>query len=115
MPESDSICHGDFTPSNVVMDADGTVSILDWSHATRGNAAADAAITCLKLLSRKDTEGAEGAELYLKDFCMASGSERGEIKRWLPIVAAAHLAHCKEQEREFLSRLAEAEPSALPL
>ena len=112
MPESDSICHGDFTPSNVVMDADGTVSILDWSHATRGNAAADAAITCFRLLARGD---AEGAELYLKDFCMASGSDREEIKRWLPIVAAAHLAHCKEQEREFLSRLAEAEPSALPL
>lgn len=112
MPESDSICHGDFTPSNVVIDTDGAVCILDWAHATRGNAAADAAITCLRLLSRGDTEG---AALYMSGFCQASGVESSEVKRWLPIVAAAHLAHCKEREREFLLRMAETGPSAFSL
>lgn len=112
MPESDSICHGDFTLSNVVMDMDGKVSVLDWAHATRGSAAADAAITCLRLLSRGNTDE---AEIYLTEFCRVSGSDREEIMRWLPLVAAAHLAHCKESEREYLVRVSESTWSEWPL
>lgn len=112
MPESDCICHGDFTPSNIVMDTDGTVSILDWAHVTRGSASADAAITCLQLLSRGSSDE---AEIYLSEFCRVSGTARDEIRRWLPVVAAARLTHCKEHEREFLARIAETEFTELPL
>ena len=45
MPNHKKVCHGDFNPSNVVVTADGTKYILDWAHATQGNASADAART----------------------------------------------------------------------
>ena len=47
MPNHKKVCHGDFNPSNVVVTADGTKYILDWAHATQGNASADAARTYL--------------------------------------------------------------------
>ncbi len=43
MPKHSKVCHGDFNPSNVLISEDGEPYILDWSHATQGNAAADAA------------------------------------------------------------------------
>lgn len=47
LPRHYKLCHGDFRPSNVILTADGTPYILDWAHATQGNAAADAARTYL--------------------------------------------------------------------
>ena len=41
MPTHNKVCHGDFNPSNVVITPDGTPFILDWSHATQGNGAAE--------------------------------------------------------------------------
>ena len=62
-PKHNKVCHGDFNPSNVIITADGTPYILDWSHASQGNAAADAAITYLLFkLNGED----ETAEKYLK-------------------------------------------------
>ena len=45
MPKHNKVCHGDFNPSNVIIAEDGTPYILDWSHATQGNASADVART----------------------------------------------------------------------
>ena len=46
MPKRIKVCHGDFNPSNIIIrESDGVPFILDWSHATQGNAAADAART----------------------------------------------------------------------
>ena len=47
MPKHKKVCHGDFNPSNIIITEDGTPYILDWSHATQGNASADAARTYL--------------------------------------------------------------------
>ena len=41
------VCHGDFNPSNVIVDKDGRLYVIDWSHATQGNGSADAARTYL--------------------------------------------------------------------
>ena len=41
MPKHNKVCHGDFNPSNIIIAEDGTPYILDWSHATQGNASAD--------------------------------------------------------------------------
>ena len=38
MPKHNKVCHGDFNPSNVIIAEDGPPYILDWSHATQGNA-----------------------------------------------------------------------------
>ena len=43
----DKVCHGDFNPSNVIVAKNGKMSVVDWAHATQGNASADAAMTYL--------------------------------------------------------------------
>ena len=41
------LCHGDFHPSNVIVQENGCVYVIDWAHVTQGNASADAARTYL--------------------------------------------------------------------
>ena len=38
MPDHTKLCHGDFNPSNVIVKEDGSMKIVDWAHATQGNA-----------------------------------------------------------------------------
>ena len=45
MPKGNSLCHGDFNPSNIIISEDNKPYIIDWSHATQGNPCADAAST----------------------------------------------------------------------
>ena len=59
MPKHNKVCHGDFNPSNIIIAEDGTAYILDWSHATQGNASADAARTYLLFWLNGDIEGAK--------------------------------------------------------
>ena len=47
MPKHNKVCHGDFNPSNIIITPAGDYYVLDWSHATQGNASADVAITYL--------------------------------------------------------------------
>ncbi len=99
MPKHDKVCHGDFNPSNIIITPDGVPYILDWSHATQGNASADAARTYLLFrLAKQD----EIAEKYLNLFCTKSDTARQYVDRWLPIVAASQLAEDKPEEKEFL-------------
>ena len=48
MAQHSKLCHGDLVPSNIVIREDGSYCILDWAHASAGNAGADAAITYLR-------------------------------------------------------------------
>lgn len=99
MPRHNKVCHGDFNPSNVIIADDGTPYIIDWSHATQGNASADVARTYL--LFRLDGN-TEGAEKYLKLYCKKSDTARQYIEKWLPIVAASQSVKGNAGEREFL-------------
>ena len=99
MPNHNKICHGDFNPSNIVLTPDGTPYILDWSHATQGNASADAARTYL-LFCLADDHAA--AEQYLDLFCRKSDTARQYVQQWMPIVAASQLVKSTGAEREFL-------------
>ena len=74
--------------------------IIDWAHATCGNAAADAARTYLKFWLDGDITS---AEKYLKVFCEKSKTDLDYIQKWMPIVAAAQMADGNEKEREFLN------------
>ena len=86
MPKHTKVCHGDFNPSNVIITPDGTPYVLDWSHATQGNGAADAARTYLLFrLDKKD----DLAEKYIKLFCEKTDTARQYVDQWLPIVAAS--------------------------
>lgn len=100
MPKHDKLCHGDFNPSNVICGENGKLTIVDWAHATQGNASADAAMTYL-LFALKDQKK---ADLYLKLFCQKSDTARQYVQQWLPIVAAAQLTGKNELEKDFLMK-----------
>lgn len=99
MPKHDKLCHGDFNPSNIIIKEDGTPYILDWSHATQGNASADTARTYLLFWLAGD---ADKAEKYLRLFCLKSDTARQYVQKWLPIVAASQSVKGNLHERELL-------------
>lgn len=100
MPKHTKVCHGDYNPSNIIIKDDKTAYILDWSHATQGNASADAARTYL-LFALKDEKT---ANLYLDTFCKKSDTAKQYVQQWLPIVAASQLTKGVEEEKEFLMK-----------
>ena len=98
MPKHTKLCHGDFEPSNIIVAADGAMYVVDWVHASQGNASADVARTYL-LLSLKD---AKKADMYMDMFCEKTGTEKRYVQGWLPIVAASQLAYKRPEEKELL-------------
>lgn len=99
IPRHNKVCHGDFNPSNVILTEEGIPYIIDWSHVTQGNAAADVARTYL-LFVLKDEK--ETAEKYLTMFCEKTNTEKEYVLKWLPIVAASQSVKGNEKERELL-------------
>lgn len=99
MPKHNKVCHGDFNPSNVIITPEGVPYVLDWSHATQGNASADVARTYLLffLAGKEDV-----AKRYMEIFCKKSDTARQYIEKWLPIVAASQSVKGNAEEREFL-------------
>ncbi len=101
MPNHVKLCHGDFNPSNVIVTDSGEMFIIDWSHATQGNASADVARTYLIFKLAGDDEI---AEKYLSLFCKKTGIARSYYLRWLPIVAASQTVKKIESEKEILDK-----------
>lgn len=101
MKNHTKLCHGDYTPSNVIITKNGTFYVTDWAHATQGNASADCARTFLTFsLNNKK----ELAEKYLELFSKKSGIAKSHIQRWIPIVAATQMSKRIKSEQEFLSK-----------
>lgn len=101
MPKHTKVCHGDFNPSNIIISPAGDYYVLDWSHATQGNASADAARTYLLFSLEGDIEA---AEMYINMFCKKSDTAKQYVQQWLPIVAASQSVKGNEEEREFLMK-----------
>lgn len=99
MKKHTKVCHGDFNPSNIIITPEGTPYVLDWSHATQGNASADVARTYL-LFCLQGKE--ELAKKYLDLFCKKSDTAKQYVQKWLPIVAASQSVKGKPEERQFL-------------
>ncbi len=101
MPKHNKVCHGDLGLSDVIITESGEAYIIDWAHATQGNASADAARSYLKF----HLEGQEKlADKYLNLFCKMSDTAKQYVQKWLPIVAASQSVKGREEEREFLHR-----------
>lgn len=101
LPKNFKLCHGDMNPSNVIVTESGDTYVTDWSHATQGNASADAARTYLLFrLAGNDAQ----AEKYFSLFCQKTGCSPGYVQKWMPVVAASHLVKGQPVEREFLVR-----------
>ena len=99
LPKHHKVCHGDFNPSNIIIGKDGKAYVIDWSHATQGNASADIARTYL-LFNLKGEK--EFAEKYLNLFCKKTDTAKQYVQKWIPIVAASQSVKGKPEEREFL-------------
>ena len=100
MAQHSKLCHGDLVPSNIVIKEDGSWCVLDWAHASAGNAGADAAITYMRF----SLDNPELAEKYLRLFCKKADMPIQYIQTWMPVVAAAQLTKHKEAERELLEK-----------
>ena len=99
MPKHRKVLHGDLTPSNIIITEDGTAYVIDWAHATQGNASADAARTYLKFNLNGEKEP---AEKYMNLFCKKSDTAKQYVQKWLPIVAASQSVKGVEEEKELL-------------
>ena len=100
MPKHVKLCHGDFQPNNIIVKDDGTMYVLDWVHATQGNASADAARTYLLLC----LEDQNRADKYMDLFCEKTDTDRRYVQQWLPLVAAAQLTKHRAEEAELLHK-----------
>ena len=100
LPTHTKLCHGDFNPGNIIVGEDDTMTIIDWSHATIGNASAEAASTYLQFALKNQ----KMADLYLDLFCKKSDTAKQYVQKWLPIVAAVQLTKGIEEEKEFLMK-----------
>lgn len=97
MPNHIKLCHGNFEPKNVIINDSGTY-VINWGSSRQGNASADVAKTYLLLcLNNPDI-----ADTYLDKYCKKSGTSKGYVQAWLPIVAAAQLEKDRDSERELL-------------
>ena len=101
MPKHNKVCHGDFNPTNVIINDKGVPYIIDWSHLTQGNASADVARTYIRFCINDDVES---AELYLDIFCNKSDTSKEYVKKWVPIVSASLSYKCNDKEREFFAK-----------
>ncbi|MDR2375705.1 MAG: aminoglycoside phosphotransferase family protein [Treponema sp.] len=106
MPRHTKLCHGDFTPSNIVITKNDEACIIDWSHASQGNASADAAQTWLIFTFYRDmfSTAPDIADRYLALFCKKSDTARQYVEKWISLVSASRLVMGKPEEREFLLR-----------
>ena len=99
MPKHNKVCHGDFDPSNVIITPDGKHYIIDWAHATQGNASADVARTYLLFCLEGEQDK---ADKYLDLFCKKSDTAKQYVQKWMPIVAASQSVKGNEHERDVL-------------
>lgn len=97
MPKHNKLCHGNFTPANIILNEKGTY-IVDWVAARQGNASADVARSYLLL----NLDYPKMAELYLDTFCKKTNTSKKYVQDWLPIVAAAELSEGRENEKDLL-------------
>lgn len=114
LADGDAICHGDFHPGNLLLTASGPM-LIDWTNATRGDAAADFARTRLMLRAGALPPGAPTTiralaaigrrhlwRLYDRRYRRARPVEPSLLDAWTLVGAANRLADGIEAERATL-------------
>ena len=106
LPYHTKLCHGDYCPENIIVQTDDNnqiiaITAVDWVHATKGNASADAANTYLTLKLSDEAL----ADKYISMFCEKTSTDKRYVDKWIPIVAAARLTKKKPEEKEMLEAM----------
>ena len=116
LPESETICQGNFDPFNVIVSLDG-LKVMDWSGASKGFYLGDVARTCLllELSSLRSVElglSDEAANMleklragYRFEYLKICAKGEKELKEWLLPVAMARLGERIPGEGEHLKRI----------
>ncbi|MGI6644717.1 MAG: phosphotransferase [Bacilli bacterium] len=102
MEQYHEVVHGDYNPSNVIIDKDNKVWVIDWAHVSEGNASADVAKTYLWLNIH---EYHDFAEKYLKMYVEKSKIEEKYIREWMPLVAAWILDTALPEKKDYLRKV----------
>lgn len=94
-----SLCHGDFHPSNVVLNQHQELYIIDWSHASLGNPTADVCQTYLEFILNDQIEL---ADMYLSMYTEMSNIDSKTVLSWKKAIAASRLAKALPEEKSKL-------------
>lgn len=112
-PLSDTVCHGDFHPMNVIMAASGPV-VIDWMDMSRGNPAIDVMQTLLYLRFGRGREinqvtRTEFFNAYLERCREVWSGRMEQLQHWqLPLaVARMSISQVKDDEHSDLMELIE--------
>ena len=116
-PDAASVCHGDLHPDNVLLTADGP-KVVDWEPSGKGCPAADVAWTVLLLRHGGIPPGTPWSvramlfflrrlslTIYVREIVRKGRVTRADLRRWVPIVAAARLGDGIPEERDALLRI----------
>lgn len=109
LPDGQTLCHADFHPGNVILSPRGPV-VIDWMTASIGSPWADVARSSMILQIGGRAAGKQLSPLvrlalglfhttYLGHYRSLNPDRHGELKRWLPVIAAARLDEGIEPER----------------
>lgn len=101
-PKNNKLCHGDYNPSNVILNENNEYYIIDWSHATLGNIEADAGRTYMMFLIDKKKRL---ARKYIDMFCEKANCDLEDVLSYLPILAASQSVKYIKDQEEFLNAL----------
>ena len=126
LPDDEAACHNDMHMLNVIVDAGGTMMIIDWALATRGNPLADVATAALQLrfgelrgqpLTRAAVEAGRAlfCRAYVQRYLELSPGATAELTRWeLPVAVALAGRREGRMREQLLRRVAQrlSEPSA---
>jgi uncharacterized protein (TIGR02172 family) len=111
----EKVCHGDFHPGNVLLTEKGAV-VIDWMTASSGNPWADVARTSMILTIGAKSAGKQVSpmvrffinlyhQMYLNHYRSICPDKYNELKKWMPVIAAARLDEQIVPEREALIRM----------
>ena len=117
LPSGDRLCHGDYHPGNVLVDAQ-TVTVIDWAGAARGMPEADHARSLLLLRWADPLPGtpfisrgliSAGRAIFSHSYARAyaEGSNRPlrQLHSWLVVNVAARLSEGIDLERPKLTEI----------
>jgi aminoglycoside phosphotransferase (APT) family kinase protein len=114
LPDGNSVCHGDFNPSNVMLEG-GKAVCVDWGGLGKGDPVADVAHTMLILKNGQFPPGASRAQQglmkagrnwfarsYLSEYQKHKPVDLGLLSDWELVQAACRLSYGGEGERPAL-------------
>lgn len=115
LPDGQALCHGDFHPGNILITKRGPI-VIDWITACAGTPGADVARTSLLLNIGVKAAGDQVSPVakwvvrfyyraYRSRYEELSPNTGKQVRRWMPVIAAARLSEDIAPERAELIKM----------